>query len=312
MMGVDKMSFSSEVKSELSRNAPQDSCCRKAECYGLLLFGRSFSKSEISVKSANQAAAHRAAQLIAEATGVIVDSSSYALRRKERQDSFLVSVPGDDQRRAVLESFGHTGDEISLRINRANLENECCVAAFLRGAFLSCGTVTDPQKDYQLEFVVPYMNLAKDLKSLVGEVLEPDLMPGLTHRRGAYVVYIKDSERVADLITCMGAGNAAMELMQAKMLKELRNNVNRKTNFETANLGKTAQASAAQLLAIEKILHSSGGVSDLPEELQELAMLRYRNPELSLRELGEALSEPLSRSGVNHRLRRIVELAEHL
>lgn len=305
------MSFSSDVKSELSRDVPQNPCCQKAECYGLLLFGKSFSLQEISVKAAHRAAAHRAAQLIAEITGAIVDISSYTLRRREHQDSFLVTVPGDDQRQSALEKFGHTGSEISLHINRANLENDCCVSAFLRGVFLSCGTATDPQKDYQLEFVVPYMNLAKDLLLLIGEVLELDLQPSMMNRRGSYVVYIKGSERVADLITFMGAGNCAMELMQAKMLKEVRNNVNRKTNFETANLDKTAQAAASQVLAIEKILNS-GGVSMLPEDLQELAMLRYRNPEMSLRELGEALTEPLSRSGINHRLQRIVEFSEEI
>ncbi|MBE6823677.1 MAG: DNA-binding protein WhiA [Ruminococcaceae bacterium] len=311
------MSFSSGVKTELSRNMPQNSCCRKAECYGLLLFGRSFTKSEMVVKCANREAAHHAAQLIAEITGAFTEVSEYSLRRlsgphKESQPSFLVTVPGDDQRRAVLSCFGLSGNEVSQRIQYANLENECCISAFLRGAFLSCGTATDPRKDYQLEFVVPYMNLAKDLQALIGEVVELGIQPGLTHRRGAYVVYLKGGERVADLIAYLGAGNAAMELMQTQMVKEVRNNVNRKTNFETANLGKTAKASAEQVLAIEKILNSADGLSFLPEELQELAMLRYRNPEMSLRELGEILSEPLSRSGINHRLQRIVELAQEL
>lgn len=306
------MSFSSEVKKELCRDTPLDSCCRKAECYGLLLFGRGFSRTSVSVRAASRPAAHRAARRIAEVTGCIVDISPFLLRRRENTDSFLVTVEGDDPRWMVLDCFGHRGDEISLRINRANLENDCCPGAFLRGAFLSCGTVSDPQKDYHLEFVVPYSNLAKDLSALIGEIPELDLQPGLASRRGSYVVYIKGSERVADLITYMGAGNAAMELMQAKMLKEVRNNVNRKTNFETANIEKTAQASAAQVLAIEKILRSGAGISILPEELQELALLRSRNPELSLRELGETLSEPLSRSGVNHRLQRIVEIAENL
>ncbi|HEX2986336.1 MAG TPA: DNA-binding protein WhiA [Caproiciproducens sp.] len=306
------MSFSSEVKNELCRTMPQNSCCQKAECYGLLLFGRSFSKHAVEVKAADRASTNRTAQLAAEVTGAIVDISSSMLRRKENHDSYFISIAGDDQRGAVLSCFGHTGDEISLRINRANLENDCCVSAFLRGVFLSCGTVTDPQKDYHLEFVVPYMNLARDLTSLIGEILELDLQPGMLNRRGSYVVYIKGSERVADLITFIGAGNAAMELMQTKMLKEVRNNINRKTNFETANIEKTAQAAAAQILAIEKILKSSGGISALPEELQELAVLRYRNPEMSLRELGESLTEPLSRSGVNHRLQRIIDIAEEI
>ncbi len=306
------MSFSSELKTELCRTVPQNSCCRKAECYGMLLFGKNFSKNTITLTTGNSAAAHRVAQLTAEVAGAIVDVSSSVSRRREQRDAFSVAVTGAGEREAVLSCFGHTGSEISLRINHANLENDCCVSAFLRGVFLSCGTMTDPQKDYHLEFVVPFMNLARDLSKLIGEVYELDLQPGLLKRQGSYIVYLKGSERVADLLTFIGAGNAAMELMQAKMLKEVRNNVNRKTNFETANIDKTALAAAAQVLAIEKIINSPGGVPSLPEELQELAMLRYRNPEMSLRELGETLSEPLSRSGINHRLQRIIDISNEL
>ncbi len=303
------MSFASELKKELCKAVPQNSCCQKAECYGLLLFGKSFHLLNISLKTENNALVHLAAQLAAETTGAIVDISTAVSRRKDRRNVYAMRVAGEDQRKSILGYFGHTGEEISLRINHANLENECCGSAFLRGAFLSCGTISDPQKDYHLEFVVPFMNLAKDLSATIRAAYELDLQPGLTNRKGSFVVYIKGSERVADFLTYMGAGNAAMELMQAKMLKEVRNNVNRKTNFETANIDKTAQAAATQMIAIERVM-GGAGISALPEELQELAMLRYRNPEMSLRELGEALSEPLSRSGVNHRLQRIVELAE--
>ena len=128
-------------------------------------------------------------------------------------------------------------------------------------------------------------------------------------RRGAFVVYSKGMEQVTDVLTYLGAQSAAMELMQVKMLKEVRNQVNRRTNFETANLGKTATAAARQLLAIQKIVASTG-LGELPEDLRELAELRLQNPDMSLRELGETLSPPLSRSGVNHRLQRLVELAE--
>ena len=306
------MSFASETKTELCQAMPQNSCCRKAECYGMLLFGRSFSQNAISLTIENTAAAHRAAQLTAETVGVIVDISTSLLRRKERKSAFTVAVSGGGQREEVLSCFGHTGKEIHLRINRANMENDCCACAFLRGVFLSCGTVTDPSKDYHLEFVVPFMNLARDLGAFISEIYELDLQPGLLNRKGSYVVYIKGSEHVADFLTFMGAGKAAMSLMQVKMLKEVRNNVNRKTNFETANIDKTASAAAAQIVAIEKIIRSAGGLSALPEELRELAALRCRYPEMSLRELGATLSEPLSRSGVNHRLQRIMEFARVL
>lgn len=305
------MSFASETKLELCKVKPQHSCCQKAECYGLLLFGRNFSSHSITMSTENGSVAHRTADFTAEAIGVIVDITTSIFRRKENKNAYTVSINGSDQIDKILSYFGHTKNEISLRINRANLENECCQSAFLRGIFLSCGSVTDPKKDYRIEFVVPYMNLANDLSSLLSEIYELDLKPGTQNRKGSFVVYVKGSEKTADLLTYIGAGKAAMELMQTKMLKEVRNNINRKTNFETANIDKTASAAATQIIAIKKIKKAIG-ISALPEELQELAELRYNNPEMSLRELGLNLSEPLSRSGINHRLQRIVDIARGL
>lgn len=130
-------------------------------------------------------------------------------------------------------------------------------------------------------------------------------------RKGDFVVYLKGSEQIADLLTYLGAQQASMELIQVKMLKEVRNYVNRTTNFTTANIGKTASAAAQHIRAIQKIERKMG-LEGLPEDLRELAQLRLDNPEMSLRELGESLSEPISRSGVNHRLRRILEIAEDI
>ena len=240
-----------------------------------------------------------------------MDGSSYELHKKGSSHSYTVCAAGAGETRKVLDFLGHTGEEISLRINRGNLENECCPASFLRGAFLACGTVTDPEADYHLEFTVPYMNLAKDLIGLILDNLDLDLQPRLSHRRGSFVVYVKGGDRVADFLTFLGAPSAAMQLMQVHMLKELRNNVNRQTNFETANIGKTATAAAQEVLMIEKIRNSCG-IGALPEELRALAELRRQNPELSLRELGQSLSPPLSRSGVHHRLQRIMEFEKKM
>ena len=154
------------------------------------------------------------------------------------------------------------------------------------------------------------MKLAGDLSALLSRAGGLGLQPGTVNRKGRFIVYVKGGESVTDLLTYLGAKNAAMESMQAKMLKEMRNNLNRRNNFETANIDKTASAAARQLLAIERIM-GTVGLDALPEDLREIAALRWENPELSLRELGEHLSQPLSRSGVNHRLRRIVEFAEH-
>ena len=303
------MSFSSETKNELCRVMPQR-CCRKAECYGLLLFGRNFSPSAVSITTENLAAARLAAQLAAEVTGAIMEVSEPRALKNDAA-ACTVSAAGPGQAAKVLACFGHTGREISLRVGLSNLENDCCPAAFLRGAFLACGSVTAPQSEYRIEFAVPFMNLANDLAGCIRDVLELDLEPRVARRKGAFVVYVKGGARVADFLTYLGAPNAAMELLQVRMLKDLRNTVNRQTNFETANLEKTASAAAQEVLAIEKI-ERRGKLSALPEELRELALLRLRYPEMSLRELGRQLSGPLSRSGVHHRLRRILEFAEKI
>ncbi|MDU7337638.1 MAG: DNA-binding protein WhiA [Clostridium sp.] len=300
------MSFSYDAKLEMCKLEPEQSCCEKAECYGLLLCAKSFSLQAVSLVTEHSLVARRAAQLTAQTTGAIVDVRTAV---SFHRSSYTLLVQEESQRSQVLAAFGHSGKEISLRVNLANLENDCCKAAFLRGVFLSCGTVTDPNKDYHLELILPYMNLAKDIMSLLREGM--DFHPALVNRKGAFVVYIKGGDRIADLLTYMGAGGAAMELMQVRMLKEVRNNVNRKTNFETANIDKTVGASVRQVEAIEKI-RDTVGLEVLPEELRETAELRLENPELSLRELGQLFQTPVSRSGVNHRLRRLIEEAENL
>ena len=265
------MSFSSQVKAELAavENTP---CCMHAQTYGLLLFSRAFSFVEMSMQT---------------------DTEQIARMYRE-----------GIQREAG--AFGHEKGELALRLNRANLAGDCCMVALLRGAFLACGTLTDPEKDYHLEFVVPYRYISRDLAKLLHEW---NLAPKQLERKGSHVVYCKDSERIEEILTLMGAQNAALELMGIKMYKDMRNNINRKINFETANISRTANAAAEQVYAIETILEHAG-LESLPEELKEIALLRLENPEMSLRELGEALSEPISRSGVNHRLRRLVSIAQ--
>ena len=302
------MSFSSDTKQELCRLEPERDCCRRAECYGAFLLANSFSPSSVSLLTESATVAHRAAQEAAETAGVMAEVSS-AVVRKGGRTTFAVSIPGEDQRLRFLHHFSHRSGEVNLRIHEENLAHPSCVPAFLRGAFLSCGTMTAPEKGYDLEFSVPFMNLAHDLALLLGRAGGIGLQPAVANRKGRFIVYLRGGEKVADLLTFLGATHASMALMQAKMLKEMRNNLNRLNNFETANIGKTASAAARQLLAIEKI-QATIGLGALPEDLREIALLRWENPELSLRELGDMLSSPLSRSGVNHRLQRIVELSE--
>lgn len=299
------MSFTSQIKTELCKIEIKKDCCLRAECYGAWLFSKCFNVKGGSLTTESGPAARRMLELAAAGAGASAELSYAVSRRK--QPAYRVSLPSEQDRVQLLGAFGHTGREPSLRINRGILESACCQTAFLRGVFLACGNATDPNKAYHLEFSAPYKNLAGDLYTLLGEVEAVRLGPAVVKRPGGYGVYLKDSGQIEDLLTFLGATSASMELMQVKMYKEAKNNINRKTNFETANMDKTYSASARQIAAIAAI-SDYRGLDSLPESLQELAALRLDNPELTLRELGQRLG--VSRSGVNHRLQKLLEIGE--
>lgn len=176
---------------------------------------------------------------------------------------------------------------------------------------MTCGTVNNPNKGYHLEFVIPYTNLSRDFECFLTDNDEFAVEPKRIVRNSTHVIYFKDSESIEDILTVMGAVNSCLELMGVKMYKDMRNNVNRKLNFESANLDKTIDAASKQIAAINHIKESVG-LSYLSDDLRELAIVRSENPDMSLRELGENLKSPISRSGVNHRLKRICAIAEEI
>ena len=297
------MSFSSDIKNELAALPYGRTCCQVSEAYGMVECGHAFSAREVSLQTENAAVAARYAVLLREVCGVAASCTT-----PEPGASGMYTVTVDPKDRATVRGrFGH-GSEVTLRINRAVLECDDCAAAFLRGAFLVCGAVTNPQVDYHLEFSVPYLNLSRDFVTLLGE---QGLNARTVRRKGDYVVYFKESEQIEDCLTRIGATGASLELMNVKLIKSIRNNVNRAANCESANLDKTVAASLIQTEAMRR-LEASVGLDALPEDLRELCRLRLENPDFSLRELGEQLIPPLSRSGVNHRLQRILALAEEL
>lgn len=301
------MSFTSDIKFELCRLENKKLCCMKAECYGIWLFSKCFSLKDSAFVTENGAVARRMAELSAAAAGAQPETSFVMSRRKK--PAYRVTLPEEESRYGLLSAFGHTGQEPSLRIRRENLKGPCCARAFLRGSFLACGTVTDPYKEYHLEFSVPYQNLAKDFLLLLEEGTGRNFTPSVSRRKGLWVVYLKDSGQIEDLLTYLGASSASMELMQVKMYKEARNNINRKSNFETANIDKTYSASARQTAAIA-VINDTIGIGALPEELRALARLRLEHTGMTLRELSQVLG--ISRSGVNHRLQKLIELGERL
>ncbi|NMP38356.1 MAG: DNA-binding protein WhiA [Clostridiales bacterium] len=294
------MSFSSQIKEELC-SVESKPCCLKAEAFGMLLFGREFSASRISMLTDLECVAEKYRDSVSAATGI---TPSIKLSGSGK---YTLSVEGAQQRKKVLSEFGYSGNEVALRINRANLADECCSSAFLRGAFLSCGCVTSPQREYHLEFTVSRIKLCRDLQTLIAE---SGLMPKSVSRSNNCAVYFKDSEEIEDLLGAMGANNSVLELMSIKIYKDVRNTVNRKTNFESANLDRTFNAAMVQTDAIMSIANTRG-LDTLPEQLRRIAQLRLDNPELSLTELGRMMSPPMSRSSVNRRLAKLEEIAKN-
>ena len=295
------MSFSSDVKQELAAIEIFSACCSRAQVYGLVLFAR-FSSGEISITTENTTVLNLYIQSVRAICGAEPIISSNTTKK------LLAVLEGAENRNAVYDYFGHGTRDATLRINRSNLAEDCCYAAFLRGAFLACGTVTNPNKGYHLEFVVSHKRLCLDMIKLMQEM---ELNPKYILRKGNHIIYFKDSESIEDILTVMGATNSSLEFMGIKMEKDMKNSVNRKLNFEMSNLTKTIDAAALQVDAIKKIEQKSG-LSSLPEKLSEIARLRLDNPDVSLTELGKMLSEPISRSGVNHRLQRLIEIADKL
>ncbi len=305
------MSFSSDTKRELCTAECNGASLGRAECYGFLLFAKTFSNEKIIFNTENPYTAARFMNAVADSFQAITEKNTALTGKRDSARLFTLRVPLKSDCARIFGELGHSSRSISLRINRANLEEDGAVAAFLRGAFLCCGSVSDPKKDYHLEFTVPYKNLCSDLCRLISEVSQRRKEPKLINRKGMFVAYIKDSEEIADLLALMGAPLAAMELMQEKIVKSIRNSVNRRMNSEIANMNKTAKASALQIEAIERIKRLKG-LEYLPDDLKDIARLRLENPESSLRDLGNMLLPPISRSGANHRMKRILEIAEEI
>lgn len=296
------MSFSMQVKNELVAAEYENSCCKRALLYGMCLFGKSFSGAEVSLQTENENVANAFIHLLKEIYNI-----NASVKKSPRGRNYTAFISDKNECAKLIKSLGHDGVG-SKKINHSNFDCENCVNAFVAGAFLSCGTVSTPEKDYHLEFTIPYLNLSKSLLTLFEEM---ELNPKYTNRKGYNIVYFKESESIEDCLYIMGASSAMFEMMNVKIVKDFRNKANRQTNCEAANINRMVKAVAVQTKAIEKIW-SKKGDEYLPENLQLIAKLRYDNPELSLSELAKMCEPPLSRSGINHRLKRIVDIANEL
>ncbi len=297
------MSFSSQVKNELVKIEYESPCCKKSLLYGMMLFGKSFSQQSVCLQTENEPTARLFRSLIKSLYNI-----DCRITVSPRGRNYTASVLSKTDAQKLFRSFGHSGAE-SLKINHSILQCPVCLSAFIAGAFLSCGTVSDPKKDYHLEFSVPYYNLSKSLFTLFCEIDE--LTPKYTNRKGYNIVYFKESESIEGCLYLMGATDSMYDVMNIKIVKDFRNRANRQANCETANINKMVNAVAVQLAAIEKIWKTKGK-GFLEESLQSVAQLRYDNPDSSLAELASLYPGKISKSGINHRLKKITEIANSL
>lgn len=296
------MSFSSRTKAELCRQPIARKCCAVSECFGVLLYCNTFQRQQIRIVTENPDFAARLPRLFKKAFGVTFDILPEEDRGKR---IFLITDPA--KLALIWETFGFSPEgDPALHVNYGVLEDDSCGYAFLRGAFLSGGSVTDPGKRYHLELATTHAKVGRETHALM---LDLNLSPKETERGGSVVLYFKQSDYIEDFLTTIGAPVCAMEIMEAKVEKELINGVNRRVNCETANLTKVVDAAQEQLAAIRK-LEASGRLETLSSKLRETAALRRENPEATLTELAEMMNPPLTKSAMNHRMRKLIELAK--
>ena len=299
------MSFSADVKTELCRDPLQKKCCALAEAYGVLLYANTFTPHLIRVISGSDAFAARLPRLFRKAFGVTFD----VLPPEDKTGKRSFVLRDGDKLRRVFTAFGYDPDRtVSHHINLAVVENDCDRAAFLRGAFLAGGSVTDPQKRYHLELVTSHAGVCREIHSLL---LEMGFEPKDSRRNASFITYFKQSAAIEDLLTTIGASGSAMEIMTAKIEKNMANTVNRRTNCDMANADKITDAAQLQLDAIRAI-EAGPGLDVLPPVLQDTALLRIANPSCSLTDLAQLAYPPVTKSCMNHRLRKLLEYAASL
>ena len=286
------MSFSAEVKEELAKHISPARHCQMAELSAMLHYAGQYGLMEdgtltIGFQSENEAVLRKGFTLLKKAYNI---DTVIGVKGQKKAD--LLAIMGD----------------LSGPADTSLLKQACCRRAFIRGAFLSCGSISDPTKGYHLEFVCNNRTQAEQLQEIIGQF---DIEAKIVCRKKYFVVYVKEGAGIVELLNIMEAHVALMNLENLRILKEMRNSINRRVNCEAANIQKTVQASTRQ---VEDIIYLRDyyGFSRLPDNLREMAEVRLAYPEAALKELGEYLAPPVGKSGVNHRLRKLSELAEKL
>ena len=298
------ISFAASAKAEVCRLVPTKQCCALAECFGVLLFCNSFGDNGIRIITESRDFAYILPKLFKKAFDVEFD----VFPSLQSPGKLVFQIVEPDKIGLIMESCGFTrGSTLALHLNLAMVEENCCKTAFLRGAFLAGGSVTDPEKGYHIELTTTHHSVARETYTLMHESL--GFYPKTATRGGGQVLYLKQSELISDFLTFINAPVAAMGIMEARLEKELNNKVNRRCNCDDANTSKVVEAAQEQLAAI-RVLRDRGAIDKLPHKIQQAVRAREAHPEASLTELAAMMEPPISKPAMNHRLKKIVSMAQ--
>ena len=309
------MSFSADIKEELSRPASMGRHCRLAETAAVLsLCGKIIITENdrycVKIQTENLPVARKYFTLLRKAFNI---KAEVAVRKSRETRFYSVVVRKDHEARRLLNETGLLDSDGGIQecmspIHNRLLRQNCCRRAFIRGAFLAAGSVSAPERSYHFEIVCSSEAKAQQLQALLGSC---EIDARIVLRKRHYVVYVKEGSQIVDMLNIMEAHVALMNLENVRIIKEMRNSVNRKVNCETANINKTVSAAVKQLEDINYIKNTRG-LDSLPDNLREIALARLEYPQAPLKELGSYLEPPVGKSGVNHRLRRLCEIAEEI
>lgn len=299
------MSFSSEVKDELLANHSGGRHCQIAELTALLLLGGVRLEPTVRIQTENFRVAKKISILIYRLFGAVLEVRVRSYHGHRAAGVYELVAANEELGEQICRACKL--EQLS-RVNRLVIQKDCCKRAFLRGAFLVSGSVNSPEKAYHFEISCNYPELAQELQGLFRFF---ELEAKVVKRKKSYVVYLKEGTMIVDALNVMEAHRALMNMESVRVVKEVRNHTNRSVNCEVANLNKTISAARRQIEDIQYI-HDYKGFSYLNDGLRQVAELRLEEPDLSLKELGERLEPPVSKSGVNHRLRKLSEIAQEL
>lgn len=304
------MSFSGEVKEELAGHIGSSRHCQIAELAAMFCYNGRIGRNEVgdtvfSVQSENEQVMRKCFTLLKKTFNICIDVAG--------KGSCCLRIYEETQIKRILQAFKllNASGEISGRTDFVNpllIKNACCRRAFLRGAYLAIGSMSDPEKSYHLEFVCGTQEQAGQLQEIIRDF---GIEARVIARKNHFVVYMKEGAGIVDLLNVMGAHVSLMNLENLRIVKEMRNSINRRVNCEAANITKTVNAATKQIEDIE-FIQSTIGLKGLQESLREMAEVRLEYPDTPLKELGQYLNPPVGKSGVNHRLRKLSEIAEEI